>query len=169
MASIVSMGNSEEKTPHRRIHVSLDLHDKIFLLIAILIIAVTPYITSNFLNFNPEASTPNVNDAKIKERISLDIGESKSYQMIGLAQNDWLTGWATWGKSGRIDPSKDIHVVVKYPSGLEIVFDDPPSTKQTFIIGGPLDPGTYTLTLTNDGQTRLTNVEVQAALGRFGN
>lgn len=167
MASILSMGSSEESSHHRKFSIHLEWRDKFFILTALLIIVATPYISTNFLNFSPQAVSQNITDGRINEKISLQVGESRGYQLVGIATNDWLTGWAQWTKGGQIDVEKDIKIIVNTPSGQNFVFDDTnPTGSQPVNVFGPLDPGIYTITVTNDGQVKLNGVTIQLALGR---
>jgi hypothetical protein len=76
--------------------------------------------------------------------------------------SDSLVGWVNWGKKS--SPDRDLAVVVTSPSGMQLVFNDGPSSTQTFIVFGPLEEGDWMIEVVNVG-TRDVKYDLQMAFG----
>lgn len=97
------------------------------------------------------------------DRGRLSPGESVHYEgMFCSDPGDSLVGLVTWGKHYRAD--QDLAVVVTSPSGMQIVFDDGPSSAQTFIVFGPLEEGMWTVDVVNVG-SRAVRYDIAWAFG----
>ncbi len=90
-------------------------------------------------------------------------GQSVEYQAVFCSSpEDSLVGWVSWGKKASAD--RNLAVVVTSPSGVQFVFDDGPSSSQTFIVFGPLEEGTWTVDVINTG-SRAVSYTLQMAFG----
>lgn len=93
----------------------------------------------------------------------VSAGASASYTMQFCSDpTHSLMGWVKWGKS--YNPAQDLAVVVTSPSGVKFVFDDPLCSKQTFLLGGTLEEGTWTVEIVNTGE-RTASYDLQMAFG----
>ena len=102
-------------------------------------------------------------DESVKASGRVSVGGSASYDMQFCSDpTHSLMGWVKWGKS--YNPAQDLAVVVTSPSGMQFVFDDPLCSKQTFLLGGTLEEGTWTVDIVNVG-SRSVKYEVQMAFG----
>lgn len=98
-----------------------------------------------------------------KDTGRLSPGESVHYESMFCSDpSDSLVGLVTWGKHYRAD--QDMAVVVTSPSGLRIVFDDGPSSAQSFIVFGPLEEGVWTVDVINTG-SRAVRYDLQWGFG----
>jgi hypothetical protein len=117
--------------------------------------------------FMTSVQTPLTRAATCNEGVStagrLAPGQTTEYQALFCSDpTDSLVGLVTWGK--RYRPDQDLAVVVTSPSGLRFVFDDGPSSAQSFIVFGPLEEGMWGVTVANTG-TRAVRYDLQWGFG----
>ena len=108
----------------------------------------------------------NIESSADFDHARLRPGESKVYELEATTTPDFLSGWVKWAKSPKqISVHKNVAVDVEYPNGTVIHFDAPRPTGLQVIntFGGP-SPGTYKVTLINNGSKRL-NLSGGVALG----
>ena len=102
-------------------------------------------------------------DETVKARGRLDPGASTGFELRHCSDpTDNLMGWVKWSKS--YNPDLDIVVAVTSPSGTHWVFNDPLCSKQTFLITGPLEEGTWSIDILNVG-ARTAKYEIQMGIG----